>query len=322
MTKTVASLLMAGWLAQLLAGKDADVEGGIEAYEAGEPEEALDRYDSALGRLDGAQHPELHLDRGLALLALDRADEARLEFQRASVADDAEVRASGFYQLGNLALDAEDWEGAIGAYISCLKARPDHDSAKWNLEIALAKREEQKKEEEDKEEDEEEEEDEEDEDEDEEDEEEEQGSDDGSEESGEPPGSGDEQEDPEQQDSDTDGEEPPQDEQDEQDDQGQDEGEDQEQEQEQEDGPQQDDASSEQDPNEGENEEGGADAGEEDEPPPDDGSDQESQSPSQPGEVAPLDQMDIDKALEELDAQDGFVLDRPVGRTRRPKQDW
>ena len=125
MTRSIAGVLVAGWLAQMLAGKDADVEAGIDAYEAGEVETALEHYDAALERLDGSQHPELHLDRGLALLALDRADEARLDFQRASVADDAEVRASAFYELGNLALDAEDWEGAIGAYVSCLKARPD-----------------------------------------------------------------------------------------------------------------------------------------------------------------------------------------------------
>jgi hypothetical protein len=32
--------------------------------------------------------------------------------------------------------------------------------------------------------------------------------------------------------------------------------------------------------------------------------------------------MDIEKALEELDQQDHFLLDRPAGGVRPPTEDW
>ncbi|MBL8948815.1 MAG: tetratricopeptide repeat protein, partial [Myxococcales bacterium] len=148
----IAGVLLAGWLADKLASTDADVEAGIDAYEAGDHDGALGHYDRAVERL--GERPEISFDRGLALLAKGELEPARTAFERASEADDTEVRASALYELGNLALDAEDFDGAIARYIDCLKARPDHENAKWNLELALLRKQKKEEEQEDEEKDE------------------------------------------------------------------------------------------------------------------------------------------------------------------------
>lgn len=277
--RLLLGMLLAGWLADELARPDGDVEAGIEAYEAGEHAVALERFEAAIAR--HGDQPELSYDRGLALLALERPDEARRAFERATEADDAEVRSSAFYEVGNVAFDAEDYAGAVEAYIECLKARPDHDNAKWNLELAQQRLEEQQDEDEDEED---------------EDEDEDDGGTGGDESGGDETGGS------ETGGSDTGGS----------DSGGEDSG-----------------GSGTGGGDTGGEESGGGETGDsgggtgEDEPPPqdtddppDDGTGGETPPPP------PVDQMDLQKALEELDEQDHFPLDRPVGGVRPPAQDW
>ena len=103
------------------------------------------------------ERPEIFYDKGLALMELDRLDEAKTAFERGIESDDAQVRASSFYELGNLAFDAEDWAGAIAAYKDCLRTDSTHEHAKWNLEVAMERlrkeQEEQKKNQDDQEQD-------------------------------------------------------------------------------------------------------------------------------------------------------------------------
>lgn len=297
--------LIAGWLADRLARPDRDVEAGIEAYEAGELDVALERFEAAIAR--HGDRPELSLDRGLVLLAQalrtpkasdsepapndGLADAARRAFERASESDDPEIRASAFYERGNVAFDAEQWDPAIEAYIECLKARPDHANAKWNLELARKKKQEQEKEDE-KDEDEKD------------DEQDETGGEDSGGSTGDESGgsTGDESG------GSTGGESG-----------GESSG-----------GSTGDSGGSggsgdsggsggsgEQPPDQGSGEDGGSggDEPEDDQQPPPD------QQPPQP-QPAPLDQMDLQKALEELDEQDRFLLDRPSGGVRPPTEDW
>jgi Ca-activated chloride channel family protein len=255
----MVALLVAGWLADVLAATDRDVDAGIAAYEAGNAEQAVEHYDAAQERR--GERPEIFLDRGLALLALERTDDAQTAFERASESEDATVRASGFYELGNLALDAEQWQTAIDHYIEALKARPEHANAKWNLELALLekKKEEEEEEEEEEKDEEEEEKEEEEKEEEEKDEEEEEEKDEQQETEGqgEPP-----EEDPPAEDGATGGEQPPP-------------------------------------------------------PEPAKEDSQEQQAPPQP-----LEKIDVDKALEQLDEQDRFDLDRPIGGYVAPEKDW
>lgn len=264
----LAPLLLGGWLADALAAKDADVDRGIAAHEAGEYDEALGHYATARERL--GDRPEILFDEGLAQLAKGDNEAAQKSFERGTESEDLEIRASALYELGNMALTAEDWEGAIARYIECLKARPDHANAKWNLELALQRKQEQEDPEQNEEQDTE-------------------GSDEGGGTDGEPP----------PQDTEGDDQQPPPDEQD----QG---------------------TGGQPDP---------SDSDGESEPPPDDSGedgqeDQQEQPPPEPsddesqGQPQPLDRMDIDRALEQLDAQDNFQMGRPSGRRAPPEKDW
>ncbi|SFE08225.1 TPR repeat-containing protein, partial [Nannocystis exedens] len=152
-SKLLAAVLAAGWLAEALAGKNSDVEAGIAAYNSGDHEAALAAYAAAEAEL--GERPEIFYNRGLALIAKGDKDEARKAFERGTESTHPDVHASSEYELGNLDLDAEAFDPAIEHYIKCLKAKPDHANAKWNLELALLKKkqkeeEEKKKQEEEK----------------------------------------------------------------------------------------------------------------------------------------------------------------------------
>ncbi len=297
-SKSVVAILVAGWLADTLASTDPDVDAGIAAYEAENYEEALARFDAARERL--GERPEISFDRGLAALRSDDAEGARTAFERASEAEDALLRGSAHYELGNLSYEAEAWEAAIASYVECLKANPEHANAKWNLELALQRKQEA----------------------DEEQEKEEQENEDESEQDE------DEQDDGEQDEneSDEDEQEQEQDGEDEQEQDGEDEqeqdGADNEDEQPPEDEEQP--GSGEQPPEEqpeGDEEQPPEDGEDGQQPPGDPGSDEPSEPPPD-AEPQPIDRMDMDRALQKLDEQDPFTLDKPSGGYVQPEKDW
>jgi Ca-activated chloride channel family protein len=139
-----------GWLAQALASTDTDVDAAIDAYESEHYETATEHLDAAVARR--GERAELYYDRGLILIATGDLEGARALFQNGTLSEHPQVQASSHYQLGNLALTQEDWEGAIAAFRECLRIQPEHHNAKWNLELALLrKREQEKKEQEEQE---------------------------------------------------------------------------------------------------------------------------------------------------------------------------
>jgi Ca-activated chloride channel homolog len=121
----------------LLEKRDAEVEAGNAALQAGKAEEALGHYDRAVKKLPA--DAGMHYDRGAALYALSRFDEAGEEFLRATEAKDPTLKASAFYNLGNALFKKEKFKEAVSAYTRTLGLRPDDKQAKWNLEIALKK---------------------------------------------------------------------------------------------------------------------------------------------------------------------------------------
>ena len=145
--KTITALLAAGWLAETLASTNANIDAGVAAYNNGDFEAALTSYTAAEGDL--GERPELHFNKGLALLAKDDREGARKAFEHGTESEHAAVAASAEYELGNLELDAEAFDPAIERYKKCLILKPDHANAKWNLELALLKKK-QKEEEEEK----------------------------------------------------------------------------------------------------------------------------------------------------------------------------
>jgi len=125
----------------LLEKRDAEVEAGNSAMKAGKADDALAHYDKALKKLPA--DAGAHFDRGAALYALSRFDEAGQEFLRATEAKDAALKASAFYNLGNAYFKKEKFKEAVAAYTRTLGLTPNDKQAKWNLEIALRKQKDQ-----------------------------------------------------------------------------------------------------------------------------------------------------------------------------------
>ena len=110
---------------------------GNSALQAGKADDALVHYDKAVKKLPA--EAGTHFDRGAALYALSRFDEAGEEFLRATEAKDPALKASAFYNLGNAFFKKEKFKEAVSAYTRSLGLKPDDKQAKWNLEIALRK---------------------------------------------------------------------------------------------------------------------------------------------------------------------------------------
>ena len=127
----------------LLESKNAEVEQGNAALKAGKADDALAHYDKAIAKLPA--DAGAHFDRGAALYALSRFDEAGQEFLRATQAPDPKLKADAFLNLGNAFFKKEKFKEAVEAYKRTLALRAGDQSAKWNLEVALAKQKEEEK---------------------------------------------------------------------------------------------------------------------------------------------------------------------------------
>ena len=125
----------------LFEKRDAEIEAGNSALQAGKADDALVHYDKAVKKLPA--EAGTHFDRGAALYALSRFDEAGQEFLRATEAKDPALKASAFYNLGNAFFKKEKFKEAVSAYTRSLGLKPDDKQAKWNLEIALRKQKDQ-----------------------------------------------------------------------------------------------------------------------------------------------------------------------------------
>lgn len=127
----------------LLESRNAEVEQGNAALKAGKAEDALGHYDKAIAKLPA--DPGAHFDRGAALYALSRFEEAGQEFLRATQGSDGVLKESAFLNLGNAFAKKEKYKEAVEAYKRALALRPDDKAAKWNLEVALAKQKQEEK---------------------------------------------------------------------------------------------------------------------------------------------------------------------------------
>jgi Ca-activated chloride channel homolog len=131
-----------------LRSHNGEIEQGNALMKGGNAEEALKHYEKAVTALPG--DPGTHFDRGTALYALSRFDEAGQEFLRATEAKDGALKASAFYNLGNAFFKKEKFKEAVEAYKRTLALDPRAERAKWNLEIALRKQKDQEEKEKEK----------------------------------------------------------------------------------------------------------------------------------------------------------------------------
>jgi Ca-activated chloride channel family protein len=139
-----------GWVERLLYNAGERTERGRELYAAGQPDEAVDRLETAL-RLAGGEEadvdPRLLYNAGTAGLAAGDERRAVELLERAAGAAElpADLVPEASYNLGNARLAAGDLDAAVQAYEGALRLAPDHREAKHNLEVALRRREEQRR---------------------------------------------------------------------------------------------------------------------------------------------------------------------------------
>ena len=116
---------------------------GMQLYHAGHYRESYDAFQRALS---ASGDPVLHYQVGSALYRLRRYEEAVKSFREA--AGTPRLRQASHYNLGNAfvraAEDAPEPAGllrqAIVAYEEALRLDPADSAAKWNLELALRRR--------------------------------------------------------------------------------------------------------------------------------------------------------------------------------------
>lgn len=133
--------LLAAW--NPLERPNRAVTDGNASLQKGKAEEALAHYDRAVAALPA--DPGVHFNRGTALFALSRYEEAIAELMRATEGKSPSLKAAAFYNLGNSYFKAERYADAIAAYKRSLGLEPGDMRAKWNLELALQKKQDEDK---------------------------------------------------------------------------------------------------------------------------------------------------------------------------------
>jgi Ca-activated chloride channel homolog len=119
------------------------VEEGNGEYRQKRYDQAKERYERARRKTTGTESDaDVRYDLGTALLALGRTDEAAAELRQAARGG---AGAKAFYNLGNAHLQAQRFADAIDAYRQALRLAPEHQDAKWNLELAMRMKQEEEK---------------------------------------------------------------------------------------------------------------------------------------------------------------------------------
>jgi tetratricopeptide (TPR) repeat protein len=138
------------WRSVLLFGTLSGCSGGWRDAHRGERLYAEGHYRESYAAfqraLEAGGDPSLHYSVGTALYRLHRYEEAARSFRE--VIGIPRLSESGYYNLGNAYLraseDAPDPDGllrrSIAAYEQALKIDPADSAAKWNLELALRRR--------------------------------------------------------------------------------------------------------------------------------------------------------------------------------------
>jgi Ca-activated chloride channel family protein len=128
----------------IVPGQD-DLSRGRNKYLAGEFEEALSDFESAL--VQDPENPVITLAVGETLFRLERYEEALAEFERTlSLTDDKDLKAEALYNAGTTLLAAGDPGKASEKLIGSLAMDENQGDALFNLEVALQRLQEQQQE--------------------------------------------------------------------------------------------------------------------------------------------------------------------------------
>lgn len=125
--------LLARMIADSLRAAGAEAGVSARALAAGRADLALPQVERLLAR--APCHPDLHLQRGFALMALRRMAEARDAFAVAVLLEPKQAKAQ--MALGTAAMGAGDPAGAAVAFSTAVRLLPDDGDALNNLGLAL-----------------------------------------------------------------------------------------------------------------------------------------------------------------------------------------
>ncbi len=114
---------------------------GVKQYRARQYQEAGESFSRALQH--SPENATLQYNRGTALYHQQRFEEAEEALSAAAGAAGEELSQDAHYNLGNARFAAGDLEGAIEAYKQALRLDPSDGEAKWNLELAQQRLDEQ-----------------------------------------------------------------------------------------------------------------------------------------------------------------------------------
>lgn len=110
-------------------------------YEEGHFEEALQLYRQA--QVEAPEEKSLNYNAGSALFKTGDYAGAAAEFDAATAGGDEGLKARAFYNLGNAHFQQQQYQQAVDAYRQALEHDWQDQEAKANLELALAKQQEQ-----------------------------------------------------------------------------------------------------------------------------------------------------------------------------------
>ncbi len=119
---------------------------GIRAYDAGEYDEALSRFEAA--EVEAPDNPKVRYNAASTRYKTGDYESAAKEFgQVLSNTKDPELQAKAYYNLGNTAFRKNDLKASSEYYRKALSIAPEDRQAKENLEFVLKALEEQKQQE-------------------------------------------------------------------------------------------------------------------------------------------------------------------------------
>jgi len=115
-----------------------EVRAGNEALRDGSPAAALPRYDAA--EREVGPHPEIDFDRGNALHAAGRLEEARAAWKKAAERAPPPLASRALQNTASALDQAGDQAGAIRALGEALQRDPGNEDARYNLEVLLRRK--------------------------------------------------------------------------------------------------------------------------------------------------------------------------------------
>jgi Ca-activated chloride channel family protein len=120
-------------------------EAGNAQFEKQAYDEALTAYRQA--QVAGPDLPEPYYNAANTYNRQGQVEGALAQTEQSLKTAEGPLAAQAWYNLGNAYFDAQQWEQAIAAYQEALRLTPDDVDAKYNLELALQKLQEQQQQE-------------------------------------------------------------------------------------------------------------------------------------------------------------------------------